>query len=171
MDLKREITLIRTVAAVLAKHFSSENCARFAQDHFAAFAAEEGLKERLDEVIAECAKANDGKTLPLRIGVYPNRIESVQIGTACDRARLAANVRKKRNESYYTFFDLEMMSEEKTVRASSTTLTKPLKKGGFRSIISRSCALPTVRSVVLRHWPAGKIRYVGCYHLLHLFRF
>jgi hypothetical protein len=28
--------LIRAVAAILAKHFSSENCARFAQDHFAA---------------------------------------------------------------------------------------------------------------------------------------
>ena len=40
--------------------------------------------------VKECAEANDGKTLPLRIGVYPNRIETVEIGTACDRARLAA---------------------------------------------------------------------------------
>ena len=121
--------LIRAVAGILAKNFSSENCARFAQDHFAAFVAEEGLKERLDEVIAECAKANDGKTLPLRIGVYPNRIESVQIGTACDRARLASNVRKKHNESYYTFFDLEMMSEEKNRQSIIDNLDKAIEEG------------------------------------------
>ena len=121
--------LIRAVAAILAKNFSSENCARFAQDHFAAFAPEEGLKERLDAVIAECAKANDGKTLPLRIGIYPNRIESVQIGTACDRARLAANVRKKRNESYYAFFNLDMMSEEKNRQSIIDNLDRAIKEG------------------------------------------
>jgi GGDEF domain-containing protein len=70
--------LICAVADILAKHFSSESCGRFAQDHFAAFAPEEGLKEHLDAVIAECAKVNDGKNLPVRIGIYPNRIESVQ---------------------------------------------------------------------------------------------
>ena len=105
--------LIRAVAAILARHFSSENCARFAQDHFAAFAPEAGLKERLDAVIAECAQTNEGKNLPLRIGVYPDRIEAVEIGVACDRARLAADVRKKSKESYYSFFDMDMMAEEK----------------------------------------------------------
>ena len=63
-----------------------ENCARIAQDHFSAITQEEGLTERLDAVIAECAEANDGKTLPIRIGIYPDRMEQVEIGTAYDRA-------------------------------------------------------------------------------------
>ena len=121
--------LIRTIAANLAKHFSSENCARFAQDHFAAFAPEEGLQEHLDALIEECAEANDGKTLPLRIGIYPDRIEAVEIGTACDRARLAADVWKKRKESCYSFFDMEMMEAEKNRQAIIDNLDQAIKEG------------------------------------------
>ena len=121
--------LIRFVAAILAKHFSSESCARFAQDHFAAFAPEEGLKERLEAVIAECAAANDGKTLPIRIGVYPDRIEDVEIGTACDRARLAADVRKHRKESYYSYFDLDLLEAEKNRQAIIDNLDKAIEEG------------------------------------------
>ena len=105
--------LIRDVAALLAKNFSSENCARFTADHFAAFAPEEGLKQCLETVISEWDESGGGKILPLRIGVYPNRIEALEIGAACDRAKLAADARKKIKESYYSYFDMEMLAEEK----------------------------------------------------------
>lgn len=121
--------LICAFAAILAKHFGSESCARFAQDHFAAFAPEEGLKERLEAVIAECAEANDRKTLPLRIGVYPNRMEEVETGVACDRARLEANVWKKRRESYYSFFDMDMMAEEKNRQDIIDNLDRAIEEG------------------------------------------
>ena len=121
--------LLRAVAAILAKHFSSESCARFAQDHFAAFAPEEGLKERLDAVIADCADANDGKTLPIRIGVYPNQIEAVEIGTACDRARLAADTLKKNKESCYSFFDMQMLAEEKNRQEIIDNLDRAIEEG------------------------------------------
>ena len=124
--------LIRAVGAILAKHFSSENCARFAQDHFATFAAEEGLKERLDAVIEECSEANGGKTLPLRIGVYPNRIEPVEIGTACDRARLAADSRKKQKDSGYAFFDMNMMAEEKNRQEIIDHLNQAIEEGWIK---------------------------------------
>ena len=121
--------LLRAVAAILARHFSSENCARFAQDYFAAFAPEEGLTERLDAVIAECAGANGGRTLPLRIGVYPDRIEAVEIGTACDRAKLAADLRKRRKKSGYTFFDPDMMEAEKNRQAIIDNLDRAIEEG------------------------------------------
>lgn len=124
--------LIRSVAAILAKHFSSENCARFAQDHFAVFAPEDGLKERLDTVIAECAGTNEGKNLPLRIGIYLDRIEPVEIGVACDRARLAADVRKKSKESYYSFFDMEMLAEEKNRQEIIDNIDRAIEEGWIR---------------------------------------
>ena len=121
--------MIRAVGAILAKHFSSENCARFAQDHFAAFAPEEDLKARLDSVIEECASANDGKTLPIRIGIYPDRIEDAEVGVACDRAKLAANVRKRGGESYYSFFDLDMLTEEKNRQEIIDNLDRAIEEG------------------------------------------
>ena len=121
--------LIRAVAEILAKHFSSENCARFAKDHFAAFAPETGLRERLDAVIEECGKANGGKTLPLRIGIYPNRIEAVDIGAACDRARMAADVRKWHKDSYYAIFDMKMMEAEKNRQQIIDRLDTAIEEG------------------------------------------
>ena len=121
--------LIRAVAVILAKHFTSESCARFAQDHFAVYTQETGLTERLDAVIAECAEVNGGKNLPLRIGVYPDRIEAVEVSTACDRARLASNVRKMNKESYYSFFDMDMMAEEKNRQEIIDNLDRAIEEG------------------------------------------
>lgn len=134
--------LICDVAAILAKNFSSENCARFAQDHFAAFAPEEGLAERLKELMAECADANDGKSLPIRIGVYPDRIENVEIGMACDRAKLAANSRKLYKGSYCSFFDMEMMAEEKNSQLIIDNFDKALEEGWIKVYYQ-----PIVRSI------------------------
>ncbi len=121
--------LIRELAVVLSRNFSNENCARFAQDHFAAFAPEEGLTDCLDRVIRECDSINDGKTLPLRIGVYPDRIEEVDIGTACDRARMAADVLKKLNRSCYSFFSMEMMEEEKNRQEIIDHIDQAIEEG------------------------------------------
>ena len=147
--------LIRDVAAILAKSFSSENCARFAQDHFAAFTAEEGLKERLDAVIEECAGANGGRSLPLRIGIYPDRIEDVEIGTACDRARLAANVSRKHNESYYSVFDLNMLTEERNRQEIIDNIDKAIEEGWIKVYyqpIIRSASRKVCNVEALARW-------------------
>ena len=124
--------LICAVATILAKHFSSENCARFAKDHFAAFAREDGLEARLEAVIEECAATNDGKTLPLHIGVYPDRIEEVEIGTACDRARLAVDTHRNRQGSSYSFFDMDMMAEEKNRQEIIDNLDAAIEQGWIK---------------------------------------
>lgn len=134
--------LLREVAGILAKHFSSESCARFSQDHFAAFAPEEGLEEQLDAVIAELAGANGGKTLPIRIGVYPDRIEAVEISVACDRAKLAANVRRKSKESCRSLFDMDMMAKEENRQEIIDNLDRAIEEGWIRVYYQ-----PIVRSI------------------------
>lgn len=139
--------LICAVATILADEYGADGCARFAQDHFAAIAPEEGLQERLKGVIEKCAASNDGKTLPLRIGVYPNRIEDVQIDVAIDRARLAANIWKRRKESYYAFFDMLMLEEENSRQTIIDNLDRAIEEGWIqvyyqpivRSINSKVC--------------------------------
>ena len=134
--------LICAVAELLAEQFGAENCSRFAQDHFAVIAPEAGLHRRLAEVIARNDALNDGKNLPLRIGVYPDSIEEVQVDTACDRARLAANVWKKRKESYYAFFDMQMLEEEKSRQAIVNNLDRAIEEGWIQVYYQ-----PIVRSV------------------------
>lgn len=121
--------LICTIANILAQEFGTEDCGRFGQDHFAAIALEEGLRERLDAIIDQCATANHGKNLPLKIGVYPNRIETVAIDVASDRAKLAANAWRKRKQSYYAFFDMHMLEEEKSRQAIVDNLDRAIEEG------------------------------------------
>lgn len=121
--------LICAIASILAQEFGAEDCGRFGQDHFAALALEEGLGERLDAIIDQCATANHGKNLPLKIGVYPNRIETVAIDVACDRAKLAANAWRKRKQSYYAFFDMHMLEEEKSRQAIVDNLDRAIEEG------------------------------------------
>ena len=134
--------LILEAAEILSRHFSSESCSRFAQDHFAAFAQEAGLTERLDAVIADFAEANGGKTLPIRIGVYPDRIEQVEIGLACDRARLAANARRKNKGSFYSIFDMDMMAAEQNRQEIIDNLDRAIEEGWIRVYYQ-----PIVRSI------------------------
>ena len=134
--------LIYEVARILTRHFGADNCARFAQDHFAVFTKEEGLKEELEQIIEECSNANGGKTLPVRIGIYPNRIEDVEISAACDRARLAADIERNRKDSFYSYFDMDMMSEEKNRQAIIDNLDRAIEEEWIKIYYQ-----PIVRSI------------------------
>ena len=101
--------LIIAMAEILAKHFGRENCGRFGGDRFAAISRECGLEEELDQIVEESRHMNNGRTLSLRIGVYPNRVGDVGIGIACDRAKMACDVHRNSYVSGYSYFSEEML--------------------------------------------------------------
>ena len=104
--------LIKDMARILENHFGVENCSRFGQDHFAVIAEKEGLDEKLDSIIKEMKKANNGNSLYVRAGVYPDSMGLVETSLACDRAKYACEVDKDENKSYYTYFDNNMLEQE-----------------------------------------------------------
>ncbi len=83
--------LLRSFARILISIFGAERCCRIGADHFAAQTEETGLDEKIQRMLAECQEMNDGKTLPLHVGVYPRQAESVHTSVACDRAKLACS--------------------------------------------------------------------------------
>ena len=103
--------LIRAVANVLIRHFGNENCSRFAQDHFAVFAVTDGLESKLQSIFEECRTVNDGKTLPLRVGIYLDRFGELEISGACDRAKVACDRARKSYVSCFRYYDDGMMTE------------------------------------------------------------
>ena len=102
--------LIRAVAGVLVRQFGNENCSRFGQDHFAVFAEADGLEEKLERVFADCAALNDGKTLPIRAGIYLDRGGDLEISGACDRAKSASDLDRRAYVSCYRYFDDSMLA-------------------------------------------------------------
>ena len=101
--------LIREVAEILLRHFDISCMSRFGADHFAVVTQKEGLEQTLQTIFAECAKANGGKSLPVRVGIYPDSLESVDVNSACDRAKFAVDRQAGAYVSGFQYFDSDML--------------------------------------------------------------
>ena len=104
--------LIQSLSELLARYFGNENCSRFAQDNFAAYTNANDLEATLKKLFKECLDLNGGKTLPVRAGIYVDDEDGVEIGVACDRARMACNVNQRTLVSVYEFFSEELLEQE-----------------------------------------------------------
>ena len=103
--------LIQAFGNILAEEFGNENCARFGQDHFAVLADTEGIDRRLIKIFEESILLNGGNTLPVRAGIYPVTGDGVEIGTACDRAKMACDLNRSTRVSCFQYFDEKMLAE------------------------------------------------------------
>ena len=100
--------LLRIFADVLRRHFGGEACSRFAEDHFYAFAAEAGLRERVEALFADFKQANGGRVLPVRGGAYVCDAEDDIVAVGFDRAKIACDLDRKTWESHLEWFDDDM---------------------------------------------------------------
>ena len=103
--------LLQSFAKVLSKLYGNEHCCRFASDHFAVYTETAGLDDRLQQTIAECGKLNEGKTLPVHIGVYVSQNENIHTSEALDRAKLACTALKGRYESAVQYYSRDMSKD------------------------------------------------------------
>ena len=103
--------LICAVGEILCRHFGQTCCSRFGQDHFTAVADADDLDQKLQAVFAECADANGGRSLPIRVGVYHYSLGEVDVGVACDRAKYACDQHRGTYVSAYYFFDDRMLHQ------------------------------------------------------------
>ena len=108
--------LIYEISKILVSHYGENNVSRFSQDHFAILTDEEGLEEELQDVFEECKYANNGRSLPVRVGICPNRLGETNISTAYDRAKYACDQLRGTYVSDYRFFDLSMLTQVENSR-------------------------------------------------------
>ena len=120
--------LIRAVGRVLVKHFSNENCSRLGHDHFAVFTQADGLEDRLNALFEECKTINDGKTLPLRVGIYLDRKDGADVSTACDRAKVACDADRSSFVSCFRYFDEATLAQVERRRYIIDNLDKAIQE-------------------------------------------
>lgn len=104
--------LLKELAAILSGQFSEESCSRFGQDDFAVFAEETDLEKKIKKVFKKMRTANAGKTLPVRVGIYPDSMGFVETAIACDRAKYACDRSRDDFHSYINYYDQKMLQEE-----------------------------------------------------------
>ena len=120
--------LICAVADILAGQFGAERTSRFGQDQFAVIAAREGMEDAMEEVFRQRQAVNGGKTLPLRVGVYPFSLEDVSSSVACDRAKFACDQQRGTYVTGYRCFDATMLRQVSTVRHVINNLDRALEE-------------------------------------------
>ncbi len=101
--------LIRAMAEVLKKHFGVENCAHIGGDRFAAIDCETGIEDRLRTLFDDCLCINEGKNLPVRVGIYKHSIGNVGPALACDRAKMACDANRGRTVSSFAYFSADIL--------------------------------------------------------------
>ena len=124
--------LLREFGRILADQYG-ENCmCRYSDDHFAALCDERRLDKTLRSVFQKCESANGGNSLPVRVGVYRNSLEDVDVGVACDRAKYACDKHRGSYVSGYYFFDEQMLTQLDDVRYIINHLDQALSEGWIK---------------------------------------
>ncbi len=121
--------ILRTVSGILTEVFGARCVCRFGGDHFAAVADEERVEELVREVFKKCENAADGRSIALRVGVYPDRLEDVDVNIACDRAKYAGQMNKGEPGSSVTWFTDDMRKRAEVYRYIINNVDRALREG------------------------------------------
>lgn len=120
--------LIVEFSKLLTKFFSNNCCCRFGMDRFCVFTNDINLEERLWDLFAECENINNGRTLPVRVGIYSKDIQGCTVNIACDRAKMACDSSKKFSLSKFTYFDKSMLEAMENRQYIINNIDKAIKE-------------------------------------------
>ena len=120
--------LLQSFAALLTRYFEPDCLSRFGLDHFAAISEEAGLDERLRAIFEECRTLEEGRMLSVRVGVYRDEMEQVQVNNACDRAKYACDRLRGSHTSGYCVFDQEMLKLIQNTRYIIDTFDRAMRE-------------------------------------------
>ena len=103
--------LLRAFAKILADTFGNEHSCRISSDHFAVQTEKTGLEDKLKKLLIECRELNEGKNLPVHIGVYVAESEQVHASIACDRAKMACAELSGRYETAVHYYSQNLSDD------------------------------------------------------------
>lgn len=125
--------LIKEFASILEEAFGKENCSRFGQDHFAIYTKAEGLEQKLNGIFRDVKHLNGSRSLPIRVGIYPDSMGLIEASLASDRAKYASTLKKDDSDSYYVFFDEKMLSREINHQYIVDNLDRAISEGWIKA--------------------------------------
>ena len=104
--------LLQEVGRCLTEVFRDGICSHFGADNFVVVTKEDRLEESLEAFFRKCQALNDGKNLPVHVGIYPHRVDSVTVTVACDRAKFACDALRNTYSSCFNYYSQKLRDEE-----------------------------------------------------------
>ena len=121
--------LLCELAGILSRHYGPQGVCRYGDDHFAAVSDEAHVEEELHSIFREWETTGENKRPPLRVGIYPRRLEDVDINVACDRAKYACDHCTGRYSSSFCYYSEEMLQRADKRRYVISHLDQALQEG------------------------------------------
>ena len=103
--------LLQSFAKLLVRAFGNDCCGRIGGDHFAVITVAQGLEDRLRQLLRDNQDINDGRSIPVHIGVYAEKDQTEDVSLACDRAKLACNELHGAYASCYQYYKQELSDD------------------------------------------------------------
>ncbi|SDH29960.1 diguanylate cyclase (GGDEF) domain-containing protein [Pseudobutyrivibrio sp. 49] len=145
--LREGDNLIIATANTLKNYFTNENCGRMGSDHFAVYTKSEGLEDILKKMFEDMKYANEGRTVPIHVGIYSDAFEEISASTAFDRAKMASDREKGAYVSKYSYYDANIHESATNYeyvinnfdRAMEEGWIKPYYQQIIRSVNGQAC--------------------------------
>ncbi len=103
---------LQLFARIIARIVGNENCSRLGQDHFAVITEKDGVEEKLTGLFEQNSLLNDGRSLPLHVGIYDSWTNGIIPSMACDRAKVACDALKNVYSSEFNYYSSTMEDAE-----------------------------------------------------------
>lgn len=134
--------LLQQFSVILIRLFGNDRCCRIAGDHFAAVAPMDGMERKLEQLFSEFSMANDGRSLPVHVGLYSDLRGDVPASIACDRAKLACSELSGTYASGFRYYRRELSDDVENKRYISENIDRAVNEGWIRVYLQ-----PIVRTV------------------------
>ena len=108
--------LICALGEIIKEIFGEDSMCRLNQDRFAAVTSESNVESQMEEVFRKVQDANDGKTLPVRAGIYRYSLGDVNVDVACDNAKYSCDQHRDSYISAYYYFNSGMQKQAEEAR-------------------------------------------------------
>ena len=147
--------LLKLFSKSLVRCFGNNLCCRIGGDHFAAITVMSGLEDKLQHLFRECENLNDGKSLPVHVGIYSSREGDIHASVACDRAKLACSELKGAYVSCFNYYSQEISDEAERRQYIIENIDKAIEENWiqvFYQPIVRAASRKTCEEEALSRW-------------------
>ena len=130
--LREGDNLLVAFGLILKKYFPNENCGRMSSDHFAVYTQMEGVEDTLYKIFEDMKHANEGKTLPVHVGIYSMAFEDVTASSVCDRAKIVSDKEKGAYVSKFSYYDENIHAAATHFEYVINNFDKAMEEGWIR---------------------------------------
>ncbi|MDC7293259.1 EAL domain-containing protein [Butyrivibrio sp. DSM 10294] len=167
---KKGDMLMIDFARILSKNFGENRVCRFSGDRFTAVADAAEVEGILSDILKECETIMSGSRLPIRVGIYPDKLEDVDTDVACDRAKYACDRKKGGLASTITYYDEDMLKRSEIDQHIINSLDRALKEGWVKVYyqpIVRASTGKVCDEEALARWVDPELGFLSPEYFIH----